>query len=555
MSEVQVFHNGTIYTADQDGSWAEAVAIDGGRILAVGTLDSILNAFPDVEMIDLGGRTMVPGFIDPHNHYLSTGESLASLDLRYPAIASVEDLVEIVAAAASETAPGRWIRGFGFDYAKFDATPTRWDLDRATIDHPVGLTHISGHYLLANSVALDLAGITEETPDPKGGCLVRDENGRVTGLCQDAAQAMVQPIAVDVGSHGINFHIEASLDELVDAVDRAGSAFVSAGLTTVADAQVSKREMAGYIEARRRGKWWVRTACMPLSHQLDDFKALGLTGPFGDDELWIGPMKFYMDGSMIGGTATFTEPYGEDGEFTGLLFWEPEELKDLVVDAHSQGWQIGIHAQGDRAIGAVLDAYEAAMEAHPRPDSRHRIEHCGYPTPAQMDRMAALGVIAVNQPNLLVDSGDEFLVRLGERAHWLQPMRAEIEAGVRFVLSSDSDVTSYRPLDSIAAAVQRTTLGGRQIGPDQTLTIEEAVRAHTIDAAFSLLREDQLGSIEQGKYADLTIIDGNPFAIEPEDLRELKIWKTLINGEVVYDASLSGKTGEATKQKLDLPID
>jgi predicted amidohydrolase YtcJ len=209
----------------------------------------------------------------------------------------------------------------------------------------------------------------------------------------------------------------------------------------------------------------------------------------------------------------------------------------MVVEAHRQGWQVGTHAQGDRAIGIALDAYEAAMDAHPRPDPRHRVEHCGYPTPDQLERMARLGVIAVNQPSLLVDSGDEFLTRLGERAHWLQPMRAEMEAGVRFVLSSDSVVCSYRPLDTIAAAVQRTSLGGRVLGPDQAITVEEAVRAHTIDAAYSLFAEDRLGSIEPGKYADLTVIDGDLFGVTPERIPDLDISMTVIGGEVVHGPS------------------
>lgn len=533
----RVFHSGAVYTADEKGSWAEAVAVTGNRIASVGSDRAVLDSYPDATLIDLAGRTVVPGFIDPHNHYLATGESLASLDLRYPAISSTQDLVDLVRAAAATTPPGRWIRGFGFDHAKYDEAPTRWDLDRATTTHPVGLSHISGHYLLVNSTALEIAGVDDDTPDPKGGRLVRDEQGRITGLCQDAAQGLVQPIEVDVGSHGINIHVEASMDELVAAIGRAGSAFVAAGLTTVADAQVSKREMAAYREARQRGTWWVRTACMPLSHQLEDFSEVGLAGPFGDDHLWIGPMKFYMDGSLIGGTATFEEPYGENGEFTGLLFWEPDELAAIVGEAHARGWQIGIHAQGDLAIEACLDAFEAAMESHPRPDPRHRIEHCGYPTPAQLDRMAGLGVIAVNQPNYLVDSGDEFLIRLGERAHWLQPMRAELDAGVPFVLSSDSDVTSFRPLDTIAAAVQRSTLAGQQIGAAQVLSIEEAVRAHTIDAAFSIRAEDRLGSIEPGKLADLTVIDGDLFSAPDDEIRDLGIWMTMIDGEVVYESS------------------
>ncbi len=534
MTGLRVFHGGSVYTADAAGSFALAVAIGDGRILAVGTDDDILAAYPGAEMIDLGGRTVVPGFIDAHNHYLATGEGLAAIDARYPGVASGEDLAAAVAHEAATTPAGVWISGFGFDHAKFDRWPTRWDLDQATTDHPVAIRHVSGHYLLVNSVALELAGVDDTTADPKGGEFVRDDEGQITGLCLDAAMGIVEPVAVDIGSHGPNFHIEASLDDLVAAVGRAGRAYVAAGITTVCDAQVTKRELAGYREARRRGEWWVRVACMPLSNQLEEYGAIGLAGPFGDDMLWLGPMKFYMDGSLIGGTAVFEEPYGEHGEFYGILYWEPDEMRAMVVEAHRQGWQVGIHTQGDRAIEAVLDAIQAAVEANPRLDPRPRIEHCGLPTPRQLERMAELGVIAINQPNYLHDQGDEFLTRFGDRAHWLQPMRAEIDAGVRFALSSDADVTSFMPLETITNAVLRTTMGGQSIGADQVLTVEEAIRAHTIDAAYSIFAEDRIGSIEPGKQADLTIIDGNPFEVAPAEIRDLPIWMTIIGGEQLY---------------------
>jgi hypothetical protein len=534
MRDLRIFLNGRVYTADATGSWAEAVAVHDGRILTVGSNEEISGAYPEAEEVDVGGRTVVPGFIDPHNHYLMTGESLASIDARYPQVASVDDLVAAVATAAQETPAGTWITGFGFDHAKYDRSPTRWDLDRATVAHPVGISHVSGHYLLANTAALEAAGVDDATSDPKGGRLVRDHKGRVTGLCLDAAMGLVQPVAVDIGSHGPNFHVETPLDQLMAAVDRAGRAYVAAGLTTVCDAQVTRRELVAYREARRRGMWWVRVACMPLSHQLEEYGSIGLAGPFGDDMLWLGPMKFYMDGSLIGGTATFEEPYGEHGEFDGLLYREPEEMRAAIGEAHRRGWQVGVHAQGDRAIEAVLDAVEAAMEAHPRPDPRHRIEHCGYPRPDQIERMARLGVIAVNQPNYLHDQGDEFLIRLGGRAHRLQPMRAELAAGVQIALSSDSDVTSYRPLETIANAVLRTTMEGRAIGSDQALTVEEAIRAHTIDAAYSIFAEDRLGSIEPEKRADLAVIDGDPFSVSPGEIRALAVWMTVIDGELVY---------------------
>lgn len=526
--------NGRVYTADARGTRASAIGVSGERIAVVGSDEEVLRALPNADRLDLAGRTVLPGFIDAHNHFLATGESLGWVDIRYPGVASVEDLIAAIAEAARRTPAGAWIRAFGFDHAKYDREPTRLDLDRAAPEHPVAVLHVSGHHVLVNSLVLEARGVDEHTPDPEGGRLVRDEWGRPTGLCLDAACQLVQPVAVDIGSHGPNFHTEAPLHELVEAVERAGRAYLAAGLTTVCDAQVSVRELSAYREARRLSRLLVRTVCMPLSHQLEAYAAIGLRGPFGDDRLWIGPMKLYADGSLIGGTAAFTEPYGEHGEFVGSWYHEPEELKRLIVRAHGLGWRVGVHTQGDRAMEAVVRAFETAQRDRPRADPRFRIEHAGYPGPDQLRRMAALGVITVNQPRYLVDSGDEFLLRLGERAHRLQPLREELERGIRVVLSSDSDVASYRPLDTIAAAVSRRTLAGRPIGADQALTVGEAIRAHTIEAAFALGAEDRLGSIEPGKLADLVVLDGDPLAEPAERIPDIRVWTTLLGGEVAF---------------------
>ncbi len=536
MGKALALVNARVVTADERGTRASAVGIAGERIAVVGSDEEVLRALPDAERLDLGGRTVLPGFIDAHNHFLATGESLGWTDVRYPGVASVEDLVARVAEAAARTPAGAWVRAFGFDHAKYEREPTRWDLDRAAPEHPVAVLHVSGHHVLVNSRVLEAAGVDEDTPDPEGGRLVRDERGRITGLCLDAACQLVQPVAVDIGSHGPNFHTAAPLEELVEAVERAGRAYLAAGLTTVCDAQVTVRELGAYREARQLGRLPVRTVCMPLSHQLETYAAIGLAGPFGDDRLWIGPMKLYADGSLIGGTAAFTEPYGERGEFPGSLYHEPEELERLIVRAHALGWRVGVHTQGDRAMGVVVGAFEAAQRAHPREDPRFRIEHAGYPTPEQLRRMAALGVVTVNQPRYLVDSGDEFLRRLGERAHRLQPLREELELGIRVVLSSDADVASYRPLDTIAAAASRRTLAGREIGADQALTVEEAIRAHTIEAAFAIGAEDRLGSIEPGKLADLVVLDRDPFGEPPEAIPDIPVWMTLLGGEIAFSA-------------------
>jgi predicted amidohydrolase YtcJ len=546
-----VLVNGRLFAARSgESARGGGVAIVADRITAVGRDDDVRAAAPsDATVIDVAGRSILPGFVDPHNHLAFTGAELASVDARYPGVGSIADLVARIAGAAERTPDGTWIRAVGMNPEMFEdgRVPTRWDLDAATRVHPVLVQHMSGHHALANSLALAERGLTDAAVDPEGGRLVRDDRGRLTGYCLDAAQALVVPPGVDIGHHGPGFHDDAPLEEVVGDISRGSEAYLAAGITSIVDAQVTRRELDGYRAARDRGLLGVRVTVMPISSQLDAFQSLGLSGPFGDDWLSIGPMKFYSDGALTGGTASFTTPYGRGGEFIGSLYWQSEEaFRAAIVQAHAAGWQIGIHAQGDRAIDRVLDAYDAALRAHPRSDHRHRIEHCGGPRPDQVARMAELGVIAVGQPRYFWDAGDAWLNAFEpERAHRLQPYREMLAARVRVALSSDAPVASYRPLDTISSAVLRTTVSGAVIGADQALTAEEAVRACTIDAAASYFADDRLGSLEVGKLADIVVLGGDLFSTAAEQIADLGVDMTLVGGEVAYGSERLSATSDS----------
>jgi hypothetical protein len=373
------------------------------------------------------------------------------------------------------------------------------------------------------------SGVDETTPDPDGGRFVRDHEGGLTGLCLDAACGAVVPAEVDIGSHGPNFHSKSTTGSLVAAVERASMAYRAAGLTCVADAQVTSRELRGYRAARDEGVLGVRTVCMPLSHQLDDFNAVGMVGPFGDDWLSIGHLKIYADGSLTGGTAAFSTDVGAEGQTTSY-FHEPAQLTTLIECAWAAGWRIGVHAQGDAAIAAVLDGFESAARSFPRADARPRIEHAGLPLQSGIDRMAALDVTAVAQPSYLHDFGDEYLQSLGSLAHELQPYRSMLDQGVRVVLSSDSDVASYRPLTTIRNAMTRRTINGIALGGRHRLTLEEALFAHTIDAAYAIGMETRIGSLETGKAADLTWLASDLREIPDEEIATLDVVTTLVEG-------------------------
>jgi predicted amidohydrolase YtcJ len=532
--------NGRIHTQDAAHRVAEGLVVVGDAIAFVGSsAEARAIAPPDARVVELGGRTVLPGFIDAHNHLAFTGAEMAAVDVRSPGVTSIAALVARIAEVAERTPDGRWIRAVGMNSATFEEgrLPTRWDLDAATRVHPVLVQHISGHHALANTMALEARGIDESARDPEGGHLVRDDRGRLTGYCLDAAQQLVVPAGVDIGHHGPGFHDGADLEEVVDDIARACSAYLAAGVTSIVDAQVTRRELAAYREARRRGLLGVRVTLMPISSQLDEYEALGIASGIGDEWLSIGPMKFYADGALTGGTAAFTEPYGQDGEFKGSLYWSSEaEFQAAIERAHRAGWQIGVHAQGDRAIQRVLDAYEAALAATPRPDARHRIEHCGGPRPDQLDRMARLGVIAIGQPRYFHDAGDDWLRALDPaRANALQPYADMRTRGVRFVISTDAPVASYRPMDTISTAAARRTMSGQPIGTDHALSIAEAFRAYTIDAAASVFAEGSRGSLEPGKLADLVVLDGDAYSLPPDRLADVSASLTMAGGRVVYE--------------------
>ena len=534
------FLGGKIFTSDPRNSVVTGVYANEGRIRRVGPAEEVRKHLPpDTKIVEIGGKTLLPGLMDAHNHMVHVGSTMQQLDARYPVVGSVQELSSGIANAAEETPEGEWIRGWGMDYAKYPGAsmPTRWEIDDVSSRHPVVIVHTSGHFALVNSIALEQAGIDDNVQDPKGGRFVRDEKGRVTGMLLDSAQREVIKGAVDVGNHGPDPGLDTPVSELVDIIGDTCKAYHKEGLTSIVDAQVTAREMPAYVEARNRGLLTVKTHCMYLSNHLKDVKALGVLGFMGDKYLSGGTIKCYSDGSLIGCTAAFKSPYINPPDTYGYTYWDRDELKDLLEDAHTSGLHTGTHGQGDEAMDQIVGAWEQILKEHPRDDHRHRIEHCGYPI-EYLERMAELGILAISQPSYLYYNGDGFLANLGpERARKLIPLRSELDLGIPIVLSTDSPVVSFRPLDNISAAVSRVTMEGQDMGKDERISVEDAIRGYTINAAHSVFLENEKGSIEVGKAADFTLIDGDILNTPGEKIRDLSVSMTVIDGEVLYDST------------------
>jgi predicted amidohydrolase YtcJ len=544
-----IYVNGTVLTLDEKNSRAQGVATLGPKIIALGTTPLIRKmAGPATRVVDLAGKTLVPGLCEPHNHFAVYGiYALRMVNLQSPPLGPVsrmKDLVEGLREKAGKTPKGEWIGGRGYDDTLMEEKrhPTRHDLDQVSTEHPIFITHVSGHLSVANSKALTLAGVTKDSAEPPGGVIRKDpKTSEPDGVLEEMpAQTLVfrhlPPLTMELRLEGMAL---------------AGRDYLKTGVTSCSDAGVafpgigSPAEILAYQKASRQGLLPIRMTMMIGAEFLlgPDGKSPSFVTGFGDDHLKIGPAKIIVDGSIQGYTGWLAKPYyvpfKGDPAYRGYPVTAPEKLNRLVLEAHKAGCQIAAHGNGDAAIDAILEAYRLAQKEFPRADARHRIEHCQMAREDQLDRMAELGVSPSFFASHTYFWGDRHkAIFMGpERARRISPLKSALKRGIKFTLHSDCPVTPVSPLFCVFAAVNRITRNGEVLGPEYRLTPEEALRAVTIDAAWQTFDEGIKGSITPGKLADFTLLAENPLTVPAERIKDIKVEEVIIGGKSVYQAN------------------
>ncbi len=540
-----ILTGGNIITINPAQPRAEAVAVKQGRILAVGSATDVDQVRgPRTKVLVLNGRTIVPGFNDAHNHMTIYGLQLQMAPLKYPTIRSIPDVVQVLKERATTQQPGTWVMGAGYDNNKLaeGRHPNCWELDAVSSEHYVIIRHTSGHMCVLNSKALELVGISPDTPDPEGGHIDRNEKGEPSGLLQENAQELVR-----------DQFFPYPVNTIVEALQAANRVYLSEGITSQSEAGIgfhSNTELLAYQEAIRQGKLNIRSNLMILVETLkeidgadgENFFGLsqGIRTGWGNEKLRIGPLKIFSDGAITGRTAAMNDAFETDPGNVGFFATGEEQLRDFIIRGHFSGWQIAVHACGDRANSYILDCYEEAMKRLKRSDPRHRIEHCGIVNPQIIDRVKALGVIPVPQQHFIGELGDAFKVNIGpERARWCYPQRSYLDRGIPIPGSSDRPVVKGAPLLGIHDAVNQKTDSGEDYVPEEKITPEEAIRAYTIHSAYASFEENIKGSVEVGKFADFAILEADPTAVDPTEIAHIPIQGTMINGELLYNNDLN----------------
>ncbi len=523
--------NGKVWTGVGERPWAEAVAVRGERLYAVGTTAEVRSlAGPGTKVLDLGGALVLPGFIDSHTHFLAGGFALQSLELHD--VTTREEFVARVAAKARELGPGRWVLDGNWDEERFDPPelPRRDWIDAVTPDNPVCVSRIDLHTVLANGAALKLAGITKRTAAPPGGEIVKDpETGEPTGILKDTAADLVLAKVP-----------EPSFAEKLVAAETALRHAAEHGVTSVNEmADASSFEV--FQELARHGRLTTRVNVYIPITEVGTLTRLKLKSPFGDDALKLAGLKGFADGSLGSATAFFFEPYTDTPSTSGLLHGQmfPEGImEERILEADRAGLQVAIHAIGDRAVSLILDIFERVAAANGPRDRRWRIEHAQHLRPADIERFGRLGVVASVQPYHAIDDGRWAERKIGpERVKTTYAFESLRKAGAKLVFGSDWTVAPLDPILGIYAAVTRRTLDGKNPGgwvPEEKVSVETAVQAYTVDGAWTQFAEDLKGTVAPGKLADLVVLDRDIFAVPPEEIGSAKVRLTVFGGRIVF---------------------
>ncbi|HUJ14449.1 MAG TPA: amidohydrolase [Thermoanaerobaculia bacterium] len=527
-----ILTNGKIWTGDPQRPWAEAVRIEGNRIVAVGSAAEMGAADPvsrrQAQIIDLRGRLAVPGFIDNHTHFIDGGFEISRVRLRDAS--TPREFARRIGEYAKNIGPGKWILGGEWDHTLWNPPdlPTRRMIDAVTPDNPVFVTRLDGHMSLANSVALQMAKVTRETADPLGGTIVRDANGEPTGVLKDAAQSFVDDVIPS-----------PSIEERAGAAKAGLAEAARLGVTSFVDMSGGEayEDFRAYQQLEKSGGLTARVYLFTPILMYQRLAGASVEKAFGGEKLRIGGLKGFADGSLGSSTAAFFEPFSDDPTNRGLEMAPMTDgrMKSAVADANAHNLQIAIHAIGDRANDDVLKIYESIPNERER---RFRIEHAQHLNPDLIKRFAADRVIASMQPYHAIDDGRWAQAKIGhERARWTYAFRSLIDAGATVTFGSDWTVAPLDPIAGIYAAVTRRTLDGKRPNgwiPEEKISVEEALRCYTVNNAWAIFRENEIGKIAPGFLADIAVLSDDLFTIPPEQIERAKVDITIFDGRVIY---------------------
>lgn len=528
-----VFRNGVVITVDKEDSICEAVAVKGNKIAAIGDNEFISKWIGDeTEVIDLKGRTLMPGFIDAHMHLGMRGQNAAViLDCNSDDVPTIDGIMEKIKEAAARVPEGTWIKATGYEQSKLKEGrhPTRDELDAVAPNHPVQLTRCCLHMGVYNTLALEAGEISPERFAP--GEVVVDENGRMTGLLKETACTYMWDI------------VKYTRDEYMASFKACNDLLLKYGVTSVCDASFFGEQTIGlYQEAIREGIINVRM--YPLVYHaygkpktiwwINQVLDTGLRAGIGDEFFRLGHVKILLDGSSSGPSAATREPYSHDSNLEGILIYTQEEADEIVIKAHNCGWNVTCHAVGDKAVEVMVNAIEKAIKQNDRPH-RHRIDHCGLQDMELIERIKKLNISVVSNPGFFHENAEAYTKYYGDRVNLMFPLKTYLEKGITVALGSDSPVIEVDPMIGLYSAMRREDKrSGVVAGPCQAVGLMDAIRMYTINGAYVSCEEDIKGSIEIGKLADMVVLSENILETPVEKIKSVKTDITMIDGKILY---------------------